>query len=137
MFYAVTTRPARSFQGSPAPTQASSQSNGALDRFINETFSSLAAPSAAKSATVEDLETSYTLQLDVPGVSKEQLDISIEADVVRVTNKIDAPRQVKAAWRFPLEIDAASSSAKLENGVLSLKLGKKIPVSNVSQLAIQ
>ena len=137
MFYAVATRPARSFQGTCAPTQASTQGNGALDRFINETFSSLSAPGSAKSATVEDLEKSYTLQLDVPGLGKEQLDISIEADVVRVTSKADAPRQVKAAWRFPLEIDTASSTAKLENGVLSLTLGKKIPVSNVSQLAIQ
>ncbi len=137
MFYAVATRPTRSFPGSCAPTQPAPQRNGALDRFINETFSSLSAPGAAKSATVEDLETSYSLQMDVPGVSKEQLDISIEVDVVRVTSTADAPRQVKGAWRFPLEIDTASSTAKLEHGVLSLTLGKKIPVSNVSHLSIQ
>ena len=46
-------------------------------------------------------------------------------------------RSVKAAWRFPLEIDVTGSTAKLENGVLTLTLGKKIPVSKVSQLAIQ
>ena len=49
----------------------------------------------------------------------------------------DVTRSVKAAWRFPLEIDVTSSTAKLENGVLTLMLGKKIPVSKVSQLAIQ
>jgi HSP20 family protein len=37
---------------------------------------------------------------------------------------------------LPLEIDTAASQAKLENGVLSLKLGKKLPQRNISQLAI-
>ena len=78
-----------------------------------------------------------TLQLDVPGLAREQLDIGIEGDVVRVSSKDDAPRKVKAAWRFPLEIDTANSSAKLENGVLTLTLGKKVPVSNVTHLDIQ
>ena len=73
----------------------------------------------------------------MPGLSREQLDIGIEGDVVRITSKADATRSVKAAWRFPLEIDVTSSTAKLENGVLTLTLGKKIPVSNVSQLTIQ
>jgi HSP20 family protein len=133
MFYSLATRPARSFHRSHAPVV----SNGALEKFLNETFSSLGDAPSARSASVEDLEKSYALQLDVPGLAREQLDIGIEGDVVRVTSKEDAARKVKAAWRFPLEIDAANSSAKLENGVLTLSLGKKIPVSNVSQLAIQ
>jgi HSP20 family protein len=56
---------------------------------------------------------------------------------VRISSKTDAARSVRAAWRFPLEIDVAGSSAKLENGVLSLSLGKKIPESKVAQLPIQ
>ncbi|MGH8832305.1 MAG: Hsp20/alpha crystallin family protein, partial [Polaromonas sp.] len=120
MFYSLATRPARSFHRSYAPVV----SNGALEKFLNETFSSLSDAGVAKSATVEDLEKAYSLQLDVPGLAKEQLDIGIEGDVVRVASKADAPRSVKAAWRFPLEIDVASSTAKLENGVLTLTLGK-------------
>ena len=133
MFYSVATRPARSFQRSYPPVV----SNGALEKFLNDTFSSLSDAGTAKAATVEDLEKSYTLQLDVPGLAKEQLDIGIEADVVRVESKAEASRSVKAAWRFPVEIDVANSTAKLENGVLTLTLGKKVPVSNVTQLAIQ
>jgi HSP20 family molecular chaperone IbpA len=38
---------------------------------------------------------------------------------------------------LPLEIDTATSEAKLENGVLTLKLVKKVPVSNASELTIQ
>lgn len=85
---------------------------------------------------MEDGEKAYSLQLDVPGLAKEQLDIGIEGDVVRISSKAEAPRSVKAAWRFPLEIDTAASTAKLENGVLTLTLAKKIPVSKVTQLAI-
>lgn len=133
MFYSLATRPARSFQRTSAPVV----SNGALDRFLNDTFTSFADSNVARSASVEDQEKAYALTLDVPGVSKDQLDIGIEGDVVRVSSKDDAARKVKAAWRFPLEIDVAASSAKLENGVLTLTLGKKVPVSNVSQLAIQ
>ena len=132
MFYSLATRPARSFQRSNAPVV----SNAALDRFLNETLSSLNDSGVARPASMEDLEKSYSLTLDVPGLAREQLDIGIEGDVVRVSSKEDAARKVKAAWRFPLEIDVASSSAKLENGVLTLTLGKRVPVSNVASLAI-
>ena len=133
MFYSLATRPTRSFSRSCAPAM----SNDALEKFLNDTFSSLSDTGASKSATVEDLENAYSLQLDVPGLAKEQLDIGIEGDVVRVSSKADAARSVKAAWRFPLEIDVANSTAKLENGVLTLTLSKQIPVSKVAQLAIQ
>jgi HSP20 family protein len=133
MFYSLANRPARTFHRHYAPIV----SNGALEKFLNDTFSSISDAGAAKAASVEDLEKAYTLQLDVPGLAREQLDISIEGDVVRVASKEDAPRKVKAAWRFPLEIDTANSSAKLENGVLTLTLGKKVPVSNVAKLDIQ
>jgi HSP20 family protein len=133
MFYSLANRPARNTQGVHAP----GVSNGALESFLNDTFSSLSGVGVARAAAVQDLEKTYTLQLDVPGLAREQLDIGIEGDVVRVSNKEDAARKVKAAWRFPLEIDVAGSTAKLENGVLTLVLGKKVPVSNVSRLTIQ
>ena len=133
MFYSLATRPARNFQRTYAPVVR----NGALDKFLDETLTSLASADTSKSASVEDQEKTYSLQLDVPGLNREQLEIGIEGDVVRIASKPDAARSVKAAWRFPLEIDVASSTAKLEHGVLTLTLGKKTPVSNVSQLEIQ
>lgn len=132
MFYSLATRPAHSFQRSNAPVV----SNHALDRFLNDTIASLSDSAAARPAAVEDLEKSYSLTFDVPGLAREQLDIGIEGDVVRVSSKEDAARKVKAAWRFPVEIDAGTSSAKLENGVLTLTLGKKVAVSKVTPLAI-
>ena len=132
MFYSVASHPARSSQRQYSPVAG----NGALERFLSNAVSSNSELEKAKPVSVEDLETSYALQLDVPGVAKEHLDIGIEGDVVRVTSKSDAARSVKAAWRFPVEIDATNSTAKLENGVLSLSLSKKIAVSNVAQLVI-
>ena len=132
MFYSLANRPDRSHQR-PASQVVS---NLALEKFLDDTLGSLSGARAQPSATVEDGDKAYSLQLDLPGLTKEQLDIGIEADVVRVTSKADAPRAVKAAWRFPLEIDVTSSTAKLENGVLTLTLGKKVPVSNVATLTI-
>ena len=56
--------------------------------------------------------------------------------MVRIESKAEAKRQIKAAYELPQDIDVAASEAKLENGVLTLKLGKLVPVSNVAQLAI-
>ncbi len=103
-----------------------------FERFANQTLRA----SAQKSLNVEQDEQSWTLSLDVPGVAREELTIGIEANVVRIDSKADAKRVVKAAYEFPLDIDTATSQAKLENGVLTLKLGKKVPVVNVTELAI-
>ena len=132
MFYSLASRPARSYQH-PASQVVSKL---ALEKFLDDTMGSMSGTRSKPSATVEDGDKAYSLQLDVPGLTKDQLDIGIEADVVRVTSKADAARTVKAAWRFPLEIDVTSSTAKLENGVLTLTLGKKVPVSNVATLTI-
>ncbi|MGA0569438.1 Hsp20/alpha crystallin family protein [Variovorax sp. VNK109] len=103
-----------------------------FERFFND-----ALQGSQHAANVEQDDASWSITLDVPGVSREQLDIGIEGNVVRVATKAEATRQYKAAYEFAQEIDVAASEAKLENGVLTLKLGKKAPVSNVTQLTVQ
>ena len=102
-----------------------------FERFVNEAFAG-----TQRSLRIEQDDKSWTLSLDVPGLSREDLTVGIEAAVVRVETKADAKRQFKAAYELPQDIDAANSEAKLENGVLTLKLGKPVSVSNVTQLAI-
>jgi HSP20 family molecular chaperone IbpA len=65
---------------------------------------------------VEQTEEAWTVSLDVPGVTREQLTIDVDGAVVRVATVKDAPRQVQAAYELPAEIDAEATSAKLENG---------------------
>lgn len=103
----------------------------AFERFVNEAFAG-----ARKSPLVEQDDKSWTLSIDVPGLSREDLTIGIEGTVVRIDSKAEAKRQFKAAYKLPQDIDVSASEAKLENGVLTLKLGKQVPVSRVSELQI-
>ncbi len=112
--------------------QVYSPAGFALDRFLSEAQ----LLGRQKSCTLEQDDKSYTLKFDVPGVAREQLGISIEGAVVRIETKEDAPRQYKQACELPQDIDLASSEAKLENGVLTIKLGKQVPVSRITELAI-
>jgi HSP20 family molecular chaperone IbpA len=77
------------------------------------------------------------LSFDVPGIAKDQLNISIEGAIVRIASKEGASRQYQQAYELPQDIDVAGSEAKLENGVLTLKLGKVVPLSRVTELPIQ
>lgn len=104
-----------------------------LERFLNAARSEFSQP---KTQYQQD-ETAFHIALDVPGIAREQLAISIEGAVVRVVSKEGAPRQYRVAYELPQDIDAALSEAKLENGVLSLKLTKKLPVSNATEITIQ
>ena len=103
-----------------------------FERFVNDAFPS----GPQRSLNVEQDDKAWTLSLDLPGLSRDDLTIGIEGAVVRIESKAEAKRQFKAAYELPQAIDAATSEAKLENGVLSLKLGKLAPVRNVHSLTI-
>jgi HSP20 family protein len=89
---------------------------------------------------VSETESRYILQLDLPGVAKEAVKVRIEGRKV----SIDAEQtraaagegeqplyRERAVTRFsrqialPKELTQADSSAKLENGVLTLTLAKR------------
>jgi HSP20 family molecular chaperone IbpA len=104
-----------------------------FERFVNDAF-----PSGPQRAlSVEQDDKTWTLSLDVPGLSREDITIGIEGAVVRIETQAEAKRPLKVAYELPLNIDAATSEAKLENGVLTLKLGKVMPVSHVQHLVIR
>lgn len=110
----------------------------ALQRFLRGALSSpQQQPAATPGCTAAQSEKATTLQLDVPGLAREQLSITIEGAVVRVQSMEGAPRQVQRAWELPETIDAAASSAKLEHGVLTLTLAKVGPVRQATQITIQ
>ena len=48
-----------------------------------------------------------------------------------------APRRYHAAYELPEAIDAEATSAKLENGVLTLSLAKKQPVVTARQIEVK
>lgn len=109
-----------------------SSSNRSFERFLLET----ALTSRQSPCTITQDDKSYTLVFDVPGVTKEQLTIGLEGNIVRIETREEAPRQYKFAYELPQDIDSGQSEAKLENGVLSLNLGKQLPLSRVTKLPI-
>ena len=125
-----------------AYAQAPRSADLALQRFLMGALAQPASAAAAAAAapaagcTVTQDEKATTLQLDVPGLAREQLSISIEGQVVQVQSVEGAPRKVQRAWELPTEIDASASTAKLENGVLTLTLVRLEPVSKATTLTI-
>ena len=112
--------------------QCSPTTGRSLERYLSE-----AAQSGRHLAVgVEQDEKSVTLTFDVPGVARDLLGIGIEGNIVRIESKEGAARQYKAAYELAANIDAATSEAKLENGVLTLKLSKVMPVSKVTEVTI-
>jgi len=118
-----------------AYAQAPRSADLALQRFLMGALAQPAAAPAAGCIVTQD-EKATTLQLDVPGLAREQLSISIEGQVVHVQSVEGAPRKVQRAWELPTEIDASASTAKLENGVLTLTLVRLEPVSKATTLTI-
>ena len=107
----------------------------ALQRFLQGTLG--AAAPAQQQVQVSRDDKATTLSLDVPGLSREQLKLSLEGAVVKLASVDGAPRQVKRAWELDHEIDVSNSKAKLENGVLTLTLAKLEPQIKATELAIE
>ena len=104
-----------------------------FERFVNDAFFA----NTPRGFDVEQDDKAWTLTLDVPGVAKEDLSINIEGPIVRIETRPEAKRQLKAAYELPQEIDVDATAAKLENGVLTLVLAKKQPVSNARTIEIK
>ena len=129
-----------------------------IDRLFDESFervSSSPTPSRTPALDVSETDAGYTVAFDVPGVTREQLKVSVEGrrvsiETVDVTEAASdqansaAPRVLyreRSSTRYartvslPAEVDQGSSTAKFENGVLTLTLAKKVP-TGATQISI-
>lgn len=101
---------------------------------------------------VKETEQGYVVQAIIPGVAKEDIQVTIEgnqvtlnAEVKREAGQKDGERFLRSERYFgslyrsltlPVELDEESSAAKYENGVLELTLARKQPVAG-RKLTIQ
>lgn len=111
----------------------------ALQRFLMGALANPAleqAPARAAGCTVMHDDKTTTLALDVPGLARDQLQISIEGHTVSVQSVEGAPRKLHRAWELAQEVDASASRARLENGVLTLTLARLEPASKATRLTI-
>jgi HSP20 family protein len=100
----------------------------------------LPSPSQIK-IDVKENGTAFTVQAEVPGVSKDEIQVSIDGNVVTLQAEVkQADTQtsdektlrseryfgsVARSFSLPVEIDEAQAKAKYDNGVLTLTLPKK------------
>ena len=100
-------------------------------------------------ADVRETATEYVIQLDVPGVAKEDITVDVDEKTVRIEATFKRPdvegqtavlseRVIGALtrnFRLPHAVDAEQASARHEHGVLTLTLPKK-NVATQKRLAI-
>ena len=94
---------------------------------------------------VKETPTAFTVLAEVPGVPKEDIQVTVEGNVVTLRAEIkQEDRQsegekllrseryygaVSRSFQMPVDIDDAAAKAKCENGVLQLTLPKKAAVA--------
>jgi HSP20 family protein len=126
----------------------------AFDRLINQPADD-SAPVRRPAIDVSESDTGYVVTLDVPGVTREDVKVSIDGRRVSIvaeargTEAADVPADATAAttdaskntdrvilrerafasfarsFTLQAEIDQSASQAKLDNGVLTLTLTKR------------
>ena len=95
---------------------------------------------------------SFVVHAEIPGVSKDAIEVTIEGNAVTITAEVkrdveakDGERVLRSerhvgalvrSFTLPVELDEAASHAKYEAGVLELTLTKKVPVAG-RKLTIQ
>jgi len=122
-----------------------------FDRLFDDSFDRVFGASGTDGALrspsldVAETELGYQVSIDLPGVAKENVKITIEGRNVTVSARTQRDESKKEgerliyrerssssfarAFTLPEEVDQESSQAKLENGVLSLTLSKKRAVA--------
>jgi HSP20 family protein len=90
---------------------------------------------------VKETPAAYLVQAEVPGVPKENIQVTVEGNVVTLRAEVkqqDAQHRdekllrseryfgaVSRSFQLPVDIDQAQAKARYEHGVLSLTLPKK------------
>jgi len=99
-----------------------------------------ASPVTIKMDIAED-DKSFTVQADIPGVAKEDIEVTIDGNQVTLGAEVKRETEAQGGQRIlrserfygsayrtltlPTEVDETQSVAKYQNGVLELKLIKK------------
>ncbi len=133
----------------PTSRQASDLSRS-LERLFDDSFGNFFGQEARElsqalrspALDVSESESGYTVKLDMPGVPKEAVKITvdgrrinIEAEQNKEEEKKDGERVLyreRSVSRFarsftlPQEINESDSSASMEHGVLTLRLAKRL-----------
>ncbi len=132
-----------------------------FDRLFDESFGGVfnaRGEAAARSPALDVAESdrAYTVKLEMPGVKKEDVKVTVEGRRVNVSAQSESNEETKGetkdggdrivyrersqtsyarSFALPTEVDQAGAVAKLEQGVLSLELPKRSAAAS-AQIAI-
>jgi HSP20 family protein len=84
-------------------------------------------PSKQKKAnpmSYEDRDKDIVFTIDMPGVAKKDIDISIEDHAIKVTAQNGGSRNYNYTRRFKPTVDESSAVATFKNGVLDITVMK-------------
>jgi HSP20 family protein len=142
-----------------APMTRNTQWARSFDRLFDESLDRWLAPTAAAqndvarspALDIAESDQAYTVTLDLPGVAKDDVKVSIEGrrvsiearatktqerkDGDRVIYRERAESSCARSFALPTDVDQDRSSAKLDNGVLKLELAKR-RTATAAQIAI-
>jgi len=110
----------------------------ALDKFLNNVFDIYAMPGMSSDFVytkdeyyVSVDEKQWTIEMPLPGISKDNLKIDVEDNMLTVqatpSVKSKATKSVKKSWYVDENVDVTSIVAKLDNGLLTVTLPKIKP----------
>lgn len=103
---------------------------------------------------VNENDNAYTVNAEVPGVKKEDINVSIDGNIITLSSEIKQEDKtvgnsekmlrseryygaISRSFQLPQEVDEKQSKAKYDNGVLTLTLPKKATNDSVTRLAIE
>lgn len=114
-----------------------------FDSFVNNPLFSTLYEKQQMRADIKETDKEYIVEADLPGVKKEEIDITINNDILTISvnkneqieekneNYIRQERRVGSFSRsFYIDnVDSDKVTAKFENGVLTITLPKKEPTT--------
>ncbi|MBC7957847.1 MAG: Hsp20/alpha crystallin family protein [Cytophagales bacterium] len=121
----------------------------AIDQLFNDRYPT--DETRVPALDVVESDTAYTLSFDLPGLTKDQLKVTVQGRRVSIETNATVAANTKEGERvlyrersaaqyartvsLPAEVDQSTSVAKFENGVLTLTLTKRVP-TGATQISI-
>lgn len=101
---------------------------------------------------ISESDNAYTVTAEVPGVAKDDIHVSIDGNTITLRaevrqhdrqekeNAVHSERYygvISRSFQLPVDIDESQSSARSDNGVLTLTLAKKKPNNGSRRLTVE
>ena len=97
----------------------------------------VAKPKHEGTMSYEDRDKDIVFTIDMPGVAKKDIDISIEEHTITVKAENGGKRKYNYSRKFKPTVDIDSAKATFKNGVLDITLTKTEEVSKGKSVKIQ